>query len=142
MNQKDSKDGSQLLCLVCAEYRAELYEIADCGHTFCAECCIGYIKSQAENFTKARCLQEGCLADLNKSKPIYKQLDAVTINRIENYKLFLYLQGNKDAVACRKRDCKGYYLKSTEKGVCSICGAEHCLLCLEVSHKGPCASKT
>jgi E3 ubiquitin-protein ligase RNF144 len=127
-------------CAVCDERKAQLFEIANCGHRFCADCCTSYIRSQAENFAKAKCLQEGCQAELNKAKPIYRSLDDSTIARIDNYELFLFLQNNKDAAACKQKDCKGYFLKSGNNSACTVCASLHCKQCLGLAHAGSCPS--
>jgi len=60
------------------------------------------------------------------------------MNRIDSYEQFLLLQGNKDAAACRQRDCRGHFLKSSKNGKCSMCSTEHCPKCLAVVHEGAC----
>jgi len=66
------------ICIVCDQSTSRIYSLSNCSHQFCKECCIEYIKAQADNFSKAKCLQEGCGAALNQSGPIYSLLDEKT----------------------------------------------------------------
>lgn len=44
-------------CSICLQEKVELYAVAKCSHSFCKQCAIGYISSQANNFAQAKCLQ-------------------------------------------------------------------------------------
>lgn len=133
----DGEEKERGVCVVCEEEK-QLFTLADCGHRFCHECCVGYIKSQADNFSQARCLQEGCRAALSKNKPIYRLLDPDIIGRIDNYDRFQFLQNNPSAAACRKQDCPGHFLKTNLGSRCEICSTAHCLKCLGIGHEGAC----
>ena len=56
---------------------------------------------------------------------------------MNKFETFQFLQDNRDHTTCKTTDCPGIFKIKNSK--CWICGALHCLKCLNPSHEGACS---
>jgi hypothetical protein len=124
------------LCPICQTYQPAFYAVAQCQHKFCRNCSVSYIAAQAEHFSDARCLQEGCKTTLDKTLPIYSLLDAPTIHKLEQFEVYKFLLKHPDHTSCKVNNCSG--VLPIKEAKCKKCAAIHCKKCLNLSHEGTC----
>ena len=129
-------------CLICFEEKNDECFSLKCGHIFCSECWIEYLKEKIKtplNALQARCPQDGCTliiyeklySKFLKEKDLLEKLDKAIYRN--------FINRNQDIKQCPNEHCH-FYIKSdvhSSQEIHCPCGTSYCFKCLKEPHR-PC----
>ena len=132
-------------CLICFEEKNNNFFSLSCGHQFCSDCWIEYLKEKIKSPLSAlqvHCPQNGCTCIVYES--IYKKYlkdDKKSLDRLEKAILKNFINRNNDIKQCPNEYCH-YYVKSSihsySQEINCPCGTSYCFQCLKEAHR-PCS---
>ena len=141
-NIKKDLESKKELCLIC--YSTELSNEnslkMECGHQFCFDCYIHYIKDKIENgIVNIKCLMAGCINIIPDK--IIKQFSTQDLYRkyIKFKKRNLYIENmKKGLIPCIHPDCEEWikYKDGDDPNVTCKEGHSFCAKCKQKQHKG------
>ena len=131
-------------CLVCFEEKNDKFFSLSCGHQFCSDCWLEYLKEKIKSplsALTAKCPQKGCTCIVYEK--IYRKYltDKPSLEKLDKAIYKNFINRNNDIKQCPNEHCH-FYAKSSihsySQEINCPCGESYCFQCLKESHR-PCS---
>ena len=129
-------------CLICDEEKNDTFCSLSCGHQFCGDCWLDYLKENLKSplgALKAKCPQNKCNCIVGED--IYKKIikDKNLLEKLDKAIYKNFINRNEDLKQCPNPHCH-LYAKSnmhSSREIKCLCGTTYCFKCSKESHR-PC----
>ena len=141
--KKEGVESNGQNCLVCFEDKNDKFFSLKCGHQFCPDCWIEYLKEKIKTPLSAlqvHCPQENCT--LIVYEKLYSKFlkDKNSLLKLDKAIYKNFINRNQDIKQCPNENCN-YYVKSNNHSSQEIhcpCGTSYCFKCSKEPHR-PCS---
>ena len=120
--------------------KKEMQSIGNCGHFFCEQCLLSYIKYKIERFEHAICPEEDCEEVIDTKESLLKKMPLNQRKKLVKIQNFYKSLKNPSIRMCPRENCEGILDLGTgeEEIKCDTCKKWFCSKCLFPVHYGEC----